>query len=925
METYQEIETIDQLLQQTPSLVATLQLQTFLGEPALEQYIFDKLEHPGWLDHLYALKLYDEVEMQSHSTRLTYLARLGSIRPFQVVSILNEYHRPNAHTVLRLLEVCQTLPSPFLKSLRNRVTVWLKNAPQELSYVGLQGFLEAKLDQLDPEDAIEYLRAFLEIVPHFAKYTADDEESSPRSRVSHQYQYFLHQHFDALQKLPGFAALLLDLLEECTSIRALRGNEDIHYMVYFKSLNHPSDIQNFEVDGVLVSNIQLLIHDWKDQPEKVRHLWTLLAQKPPLIFRRLQLFLLTVSETAMPDLIEQDLLDLQNFFGFFLEKEYRKLAHKYFATLPESAQRKLLEGMEQGYFAGRDIRNLISYDKEWTAEALEKQHQEWTLTQLSKLGDFLPEPWRTQKAQLASMVKEIPELDFPDFEVQVGTESTLTLEALRAMTPQEIVELLKNDPPETTSRYELTSERYEGVKQRLATYLNENPELIFTLIDDFKVIRPEYLFTILWFLREFEETGNPPYLEKFVLLFQQLLDLHKTTQLHRNDLGICCDIAEKLLGKDQHFPTSILQVLGDLFMDMLQQPDLVIHDPPKKYDAHAVLNDAINNSLGKAALAFIGWLEHVQGDTNALPALQSQLYAAKAFLLEQLSTHPNSMVLYAAVGFRIPWLMHMDPSWGESLKQVLFDRNHKASEAAWTTYVVWRKVYNETFQQLKPQYQTYATVDLQAGENALWSVKDNMQKDFAEHIAVLLGRGLITFDEPEGLLAGFLNHSSLVGLAHLSSYIGRSIRKEDQMPLVVLERFQNFWDQVIAYPWPEDTMEARRNAFALEFSWWFSNGKFDLNWSLPQLQKVLHWGVLTNGFTWDRLLELTLENPALGAPVLLEYMKTQNIGYFETRNLHQVFNRLVQEDPDLREISNQMVNFVLRLGRIEEFRKYYVK
>ncbi|WP_189004285.1 hypothetical protein [Deinococcus roseus] len=923
---FKQVTEIDLILTETPTLDLAQKLKNYTAFPVLESYIFSKLRHEGWLDYLYALKFYDEPQIHDFPERLEYLRTAASSRPYDVFSILQNISEPTSKSIWRLLQVCQELPTDLVQSLRTKITTWVNKCSDPAAYNALETFLGEKILHLEDSHLIEFLRLYLTVKPHFSSFSNDYHTAEPRPMAGHSYIYFLHNQREILNSIQDYPLLLMDVLETCASIRSMRGNENVHYSVYFKTLTARDPIRRSYMDGVLIEELLHVFGLHKENPQKVRTLWEELAKKPAVIFRRLRLHLLTLSNTPLKDLIVQELKDPQNLLDYFVEREYQTLAEKHFSGLSRNEQFTVWDALEHGYFLGHTLKYYQDRKPNWTADDLEKDHEEWLYHQLLKLGPDLPEPWEARRAQLQEVFGPPTSAQEQEVQVEYGVESSLTLQDLREMTVPQVVDLLKGEPPRTTNRMNFRSDRIEALKQRLAEYLKEQPQLVLELMEDFKSIQGEYLFTILWFLREFEGANTSPYLEKVVLLLKRLLEEHAHTGLHANSIGMSCDILENILRKSLVPPVDVLADIGEVLVEVLQQRSLLVDSSIAEYDPHAVLTNTINNNWGKAALALVIWLETTSRNVQDRPErLSINLESAKQFLLHHLSSYRESTVLYAAVGFRLPWLLHMDAVWGEQLKHILFNRDYpSSSEAAWVTYLVWCKVYNDTFRNLSEQYQIYAKVDLAGTTPTIWSKHDSIQKDFAEHLALLLGRGLTSLNAPDGILEAFLSNSSVEALSHLSSFIGRSISNEDDIPEEVLKRFQTFWDQVLAFDWPADVLEERRNAFALQFSWWFSNNKFEEQWSLNQMMKVMPWGKLADAFVWERLISGLQAAPASWMPVLITYLRTQSIFAFQTRELHPILEGLTSTNTsNLQPLIDDLVDALFQLGQIDGFRKYH--
>jgi hypothetical protein len=102
---------------------------------------------------------------------------------------------------------------------------------------------------------------------------------------------------------------------------------------------------------------------------------------------------------------------------------------------------------------------------------------------------------------------------------------------------------------------------------------------------------------------------------------------------------------------------------------------------------------------------------------------------------------------------------------------------------------------------------------------------------------ILLGRGIISWDDDDKLLKRFFTIANSEDATHVIGFVGRSLRNEkNELPIEVINRFKDFWDRFFTYikTRPNDSVKIIK-----PFGWWFITGRFETEWALSQLSSIL--------------------------------------------------------------------------------------
>jgi hypothetical protein len=197
-----------------------------------------------------------------------------------------------------------------------------------------------------------------------------------------------------------------------------------------------------------------------------------------------------------------------------------------------------------------------------------------------------------------------------------------------------------------------------------------------------------------------------------------------------------------------------------------------------------------------------------------------------------------SLAIRAVYGQWFPWLVLLDPEWARTHAQAIFPQDRESEaflEAAWNTYVVFCRPYDQVLGILRPQYeQAVERIGLRRDDTRWLADPD---EKLAEHLMVFYGRGKLSLDNP--LLASFWKNAPDDLRAHALEFVGRALKgTEGDVPAEILDRLKQLWEVRL------DTAKKAQQPSDFEkemaaFGWWFVSGKFDVKWAIGQLLEAL--------------------------------------------------------------------------------------
>lgn len=186
----------------------------------------------------------------------------------------------------------------------------------------------------------------------------------------------------------------------------------------------------------------------------------------------------------------------------------------------------------------------------------------------------------------------------------------------------------------------------------------------------------------------------------------------------------------------------------------------------------------------------------------------------------------------AIIGAYLSQLVAVDHGWVMRHREQLFpsgDEGKVLRDAAWDSYLRHGDATRLAFETLREPFQArVAEVAVEGNEQRVTALLN--------HLVPLYWSGLLPLNEP-GPLDEFYRAASPAARAALLKHIGFSIfHTKDPIEDSVLARSQALWKHR-ALAWSKGDPAAAVEV--VPFGWWFSSGKFDLDWSLSELRRVL--------------------------------------------------------------------------------------
>ncbi len=771
-----------------------------------------------------------------------------------------------------LTDTALALPADISAALATKETAWVMHQNH------IFGLLPERLGALiahlakggQVAEALNLAQHLLAVLPDpKQKEKKEDEESiwrpspKPATRIKEwDFQQVVSKHVPALiaAATDRTLVMLCGLLETAIRLSQRRndqvGPEDYSY-IWRRGIEHPyrHGIKELLVSVVRNATEQIATAD----PKHVPRIIEILEGYDWLAFKRLALHLLNFSPEFAGDLIIERLLDKSYFEQRGLWHEYIRLAHSRFASLTNEQQNQFLDWID----TGRDIETIKASHQRLDGTILsnedaEKRVKYWKLGRLKPIYDVLPDEWKRHYDEWKKEVGEPEQAEYvtPAPQVRWGFETPKTTEDLRAMSVEEVTDFLARWQRPTDTPIGPSP---EGLGRELTVLVASEPDRFSAEAERFKRLAPTYVRFFISGIRDAVKQQREFQWKPVISLCRWVMDqtLEAPNQADRYDeqdnnwSDTRATIAELL---SDGFDADGQEIPFDLRAEVWEVLELLTRDPdPTPEDevryGGSNMNPftlSLNTTRGEAihaVMRYALWVQrHIKRETEAeertshsleeMPEVQQVL----DYYLDP--EYDPSLAIRAVYGQWLPWLITIDPTWAEQNLTKVFPTDEQLRDlrnAAWETYIIYNEPYNNIFQVLREEYQRAVERVIEPPHQESRDPEKPNDR-LAEHLMIFYGRGILTLDDADNLLAQFYAEAPDELCAHALWFVGQTL--SENVPLNVLERFQTLWHFRLEAVSTATSPAAHKDEMTA-FGWLFSSMKFDETWAITQLRNAL--------------------------------------------------------------------------------------
>ncbi len=719
--------------------------------------------------------------------------------------------------------------------------------------------------------------------------------------------------------------------------------------------DHEQNFDREDILDVLVGGIRDAVQfSAEADASSVRSLVATLEGRRWKVFLRIALDLLSKFPDAARDLVVDRLTRRMLFDDSGMRHEYYHLQRTRFGELDSKQQSVVIGWID----AGPDLDDFAASATEVagrgpTDEELVSYANRWRIEKLTPILAYLT---ATRKETYGKLVQEVGEPERPDFagnrRISLGPTSPLSVEELEGVAPADLAAYLRAWRPSG----EWGTATPEDLGRLVTTLVAENPEPYASAAAEFVGLEATYVRSLLQGLRQAVESKKP-------FLWEPALGVARTvvhdpwatvprSDEHRDrrdpDWGWTRKtIAGLLAAGAQPGPAEIPYFLRDTVWEILEpltnDPDPTPRDEEERgrsgFDPATLSINTIRGEAMHAAVRYGLWVQrHHEGVGSDVAATAASVSLHE--LWETLDVHLDvdrdpSLAIRSVYGQWFPWLRLLDPSWAESRRPMVFpvDKEQRAFwDAAWTTYIVFCRPFDDVFALLRPEYER--AVERMGSVTGEAPVGQRPEERLGEHLVTFAWRGELTVDPIDSLLADFWSKAPTALRKHVLGYVGRSLRDWPlDVPPEVTDRLKALWSFALAAAERSSRREAHPPGAArllageadelAAFAWWFASGKFEDEWAFTQLEFVMRRTSLLDPayMIARRLAVLVRSHPRRSVAVLGALVDSDRegwrIGGWKDDARAVLAEAIACGDPDARQAALDTVNRLVAKGRLE--------
>lgn len=895
-----------------PNELQFAEVRSLLTRSGYIDYFFQYLENPFWLEPLERDGFFRAPEAGKDPDLwppLYYLSRIADRKMTLLQKIVRAWSSRCAkpsnlyYLILTLLRFPSNDSCKVIDDLIQGLRLSIQHVGSgKLLVLDLKPLQELILHCAKADDSQPSLRLlkFIIGIRHKEMLSASRENTgasvTPDNFItigSYEYGEFLDSVIPELLRHVGFPVIetLSSVLHHSIIPYELPGHEQSanDYSFFWRpAIEDHEQNPNFEVRHYLISKLrdscETLI---RINPGEFRNIVESLEKQRYKIFHRLRLHLIRLFPREADKLVHQTIMKASIAFDLDLLHEYSLLVRDHFATLTPKDKEKFLSWLLTGPepyqipCAPGELQGSNTYTDSGINEFDEWQHRMLTILQDQLSQNCLQE---LSKLDQSHGQFDTPDILTPHFAIELSAQPSPIQESdLYAMSDDQLFKFLRDWRPETG----FMKPSVGGLSLVLQRVVEADPTRFLNNINELRTLHPTYCRIVL--LSSGEEIDKPEIDVTRVIAYLSWATRAAFESSHNELDGI--------LGFDpgwqwaiktvtQCFCTVVQSQNHQLSAQQLNQVveslELIVanHSLYEERDEeileHLSYTDIANNCVSGMvthSLLRIWWRitnTVKKSDNNDLNLQEAENITTRIFriILHLVSKDQKySAVSRITLGLWLPEVAELYPGLIASNRHLLFPEEsvHKQlRDWIWHPYLIARGFSQKVFTLLETEYRR----DLSLLRSAPFPQTDNRkdwQRGLIRHIvqAYLVNSGDLT--DSTNLISTFFQISSPDQQAFVMHFIGISLyRNKSTYSPQIIERLQTLWEFRLSSYESAPDQNPRKNELA-EFGLWFISDKFDEQWALENLLKVLELGI-TPVIIWlskviERLANLSNINP----------------------------------------------------------------
>lgn len=551
-----------------------------------------------------------------------------------------------------------------------------------------------------------------------------------------------------------------------------------------------------EYKNILLRLLRKTLEDWiESDADTAQHLIErYLDESPELlesrsILRRLGVYLLQKYPANYKDLVRRELLDSENLNTLVPQDEFLMLIQKGHQYLTHEEQEALISSISQGLspkvkaqLAGVNEQD-DGNEKDTYVRYCEKK---WIRDHLAQLKDSLPEE---SALLLTELIKEVGEPVTPDTprvvvrSYHVSEVSPITKERMDSMSPDELIDFVRNWQPETDEEG-VARISYEGLAHMVAEEMLTNPEKYRKAIEEVAIIRHEFAASLIMRLTNTER--YPLSWEGRIALCESLLKdptarTDVTNSINDGWKGVRLSVVRLVATwidktllpiPKEYLPAEYLPRVRDILLVLCDDPDYEQNNEINMKEVSLIAHGHVRPSALSTLIIYAWYKASLQHQsTNNDHLIVSNTSYLEPIVRETLTNILErnmgmNLLLHSVFGEHLSTLYRLDHHWVDVQLDCIFpdaddEQLRWCYVAAWDAFLKsnYRVDFN-LFERMRDKYER-AIENLKTG----WVTRTSPQpeRDLAYHLLadyLHVGYDLRSAVGQQSLIASFFKHLS---------------------------------------------------------------------------------------------------------------------------------------------------------------------
>lgn len=794
--------------------------------------------------------------------QVEYLSKAAEDSSLQdeVLSICLEVETENYNVQHPIVELIAKMPVEKAIQFREIALRWLESQNYFIDHEVYGNLIVLYAENGFSREAAELTKAILKVKPNARPPVEVDGYKIGHQPIGiideYHYEEFATKYIPKIGQFSGLEvidALLLSLQDYI----AIESNEKNHSKDDYSDIWRPSIEKDSErgLNNFLITAIRDVGKKFLDvNPSKRDELLKVFDSYNLHISRRIKLHLLSqITLDAKKDkklvttcLLEkneygnrgnftQEYYDFAKKFAYLLSKSNREKVWKWIQNPPKSDRQGFKE-----YWQAAHLKPFIGFGEKW--KALYDQS-----VKVSGEPDYIPR---------ASLV----------YSREVKDNSPITLEKLKEMTPEDVLEYAKNWKPKENDPLERT---LDGLGIAIATLVEGNPEEWLKVSTTILTLDKTYVRSYFDGYVKAQKAGKKFDWEALLELAKQTLTQHPASKDNkdRGSMGfdpnwswtrrtiadlVSVGLDDNTNQIDQKYKSAVWEVISLL----LEDPD---PDEGKKKSVQAkhleehrdYLTTAINSIRGVSIQAAIEYGIWIKRNLNETEQKKWNLDGDAPELSKKLAEHldiekDSSPAIRAIFGQQLMRLTWLDESWMKKHKQLLFPSDKKQKvyfDAAWESYICYVDPRKQMLDIYIEEYRR-AIDELGTRADARHHLVSPDQR-LVQHLTLLYIWGYIGFDK-DSLWTHFYNKAPIEARAEVFNFLGRSFSNWTDMKAEFQKKLCELVEKRLEHIKSLKDSKLEVNEFE-SFTHWFESHIFSVEWRFKILLELQQLGCKFEG------------------------------------------------------------------------------